>query len=82
MQLVTCQNFVSKDIIYNLRYVMIITIRIVIVSDINLLKFVFLDGEKIFTPTSAVLLLDLSSNRFLHFEKQFESFSAYVADYF
>lgn len=49
---------------------MIISIGVVIVSDINLLKvYVFLDGEKIFAQTSAgILLLDLSSNRFLHFE--------------
>lgn len=49
-------------------------------SHINLLKiYVFLDGEKIFGQTSVgVLLLDLSLNRFL----QFESFPAYVANYF
>lgn len=62
---------------------MIITIAAVIVSVVNLLKvYIFFDGEKIFAQTSAgVMLFDLLSNRFLHFEEQLESFPVYVADY-
>lgn len=73
--------FSRMCVIYNLRYVIIIDV--IIISNNNLLKiYVLLGGGKIFVQISAgVLLLDLSSNRFLHFKEQFESFPAYVADY-
>lgn len=56
---------------------MITTIAVIIVLVINLLKiYLFFDGEKIFAQISAgVMLLDLSSNRFLHFEETIGKFS-------